>query len=154
MKRCVLIILVLVTAAGFAGAGTLLSVQLRTAPVKKSPSAWGPLAGSLSYGDRVEVLERSSGWMRVRSEAGLEGWVSSAALTTKKVEMKSSGQVAGGASTEEVALAGKGFNADVEREYKEETALDFSWVDKMESWGVESEELADFLFSGGLGRNL
>ncbi len=150
IKRIAVLLLFLFSAAAFVSAATFMSVQIQSAPVKGSPSAWGPLVETLSYGDRVKILKKTPGWVRIRSENGQEGWMSDVTLTPKRIVMSVSDNVSSGASTEEVALAGKGFNADVEKEYKAATDLDFTWVDRMESWAIPPEELADFLKAGDL----
>ena len=71
-------------------------------------------------------------------------------MTTKRVVLSSGDAAASGASSEEVALAGKGFSEDVEREYRSQTDLDFTWVDEMEGYGVETEALVVFLEDGEL----
>ena len=54
-------------------------------------------------------------------------------------------------SSEEIALAGKGFNQQVEQEYKKQNRnVDFSWVDKMEQIVIPQQEMQTFLQQGGL----
>ncbi|MFH0880636.1 MAG: hypothetical protein V2A34_13050, partial [Lentisphaerota bacterium] len=54
-----------------------------------------------------------------------------------------------GASGEELALAGKGFNSDVEAEFKSQNKnVDFTWVDKMEKMKETPDELISFLKEG------
>ena len=63
--------------------------------------------------------------------------------------MRSDGSA--GASGDELALAGKGFNADVEAKFKAEHAdIDFSWVDKMSKMSATTSQLAEFAKAGGL----
>jgi len=49
-----------------------------------------------------------------------------------------------------VALAGKGFNKEVEAQYKDEKQLDYTWVDRMEGYRVSPEQVLAFLQAGGL----
>ncbi len=59
--------------------------------------------------------------------------------------------VAAGASTREVALAGKGFSEEVEREFRKTNAeADFQWVDRMERFVVDYSRVAAFLREGGV----
>jgi len=56
-----------------------------------------------------------------------------------------------GASEDEVALAGRGFNDKVEAKYKEQTKLDFSQVDRMEEeFGQPVDALGEFLATADL----
>jgi hypothetical protein len=88
--------------------------------------------------------------MRV-DHSGAAGWIHHSALTKKKVAMQGgSGQVKTGASSEELALSSKGFNSDVEAEFKEgNSEVDYAWVDKMERQFVTTpEDLRNFLIKG------
>lgn len=50
-----------------------------------------------------------------------------------------------------MALAGKGFNEQVEREYRKQTDLDYTWVDRMAQITVTEEQMERFLREGKLG---
>jgi hypothetical protein len=81
----------------------------------------------------------------------LQGWVNLSALQDKMIVLKSGSEnVAQGASTGEVALAGKGFNESVEKEYKAEGNLDYTWVDRMGQIVVSADQLAAFINQGSL----
>ncbi|MCK4541607.1 MAG: hypothetical protein KAU17_05150, partial [Spirochaetales bacterium] len=81
----------------------------------------------------------------------LEGWVHGSALTEKEIILADAGREVGtGADAREVALAGKGFNKEVEARYKSEYDLDFTWIDRMEAFGRTREELVTFLVAGEL----
>ncbi len=45
---------------------------------------------------------------------------------------------------------GKGFNSDVEKQYKENEHLDYTWVDKMEQFEVDPQQVSLFMTQGGL----
>ena len=150
MKRFLAAVLIAFFAAAALWAASAMSVQVNEAQMRGTPSFFGAVVADLSYGDRVEVLEQGRGWIRVRSDAGDTGWVQESALTDKRVVLSSGGNVQSGASTDEVALAGKGFNSDIEREYRSQSDLDFTWVDRMEGFGKSPEELASFLVEGDL----
>ena len=56
------------------------------------------------------------------------------------------------ASANEVALAGRGFNQQVEDSYKaKHTELSFVWVDRMVQIKIAAAQLEDFLRRGHLG---
>jgi uncharacterized protein YraI len=132
------------------GAETM-SVQVRQGPVRGAPSFLGPVVANLAYGDRVSVQEKKPGWIKV-SCAGGTGWMHELALTAKKVVMSAGGaNVATGASGEDLALAGKGFNSDVEAQFKAQNRdIDFGPVDRMEKRKANQEEVAAFLKEGGV----
>jgi hypothetical protein len=53
-----------------------------------------------------------------------------------------------------VAAAGKGFSAQVEKEYERETNLDYTWVNRVEKYTVSPAQAAAFLRAGGLNDDL
>ncbi len=150
MRKTQLFTAVIILAAVSLGAGEMMSVQVNSAQIKSRPSFAAPTLGVLSYADRVEVLEGARGWKKVQNTAGVSGWIHGSALSPKEIVLSSGGQVSSGASSEEVALAGKGFNSEIEQEYKLESELDFTWVDTMASWEIPYETLAAFLENGNL----
>lgn len=133
-----------------------MTVAVQKTQVRATLGYLGAIVGLLSYGDRVTVLAQPSGapkdWLYVLGpDAKLKGWVNASALTAKKVELSSkSGSVQKSASSGDVALAGKGFNSDVEAEYRSEGGLDYTWVDRMESFVVPSTTVIEFMEEGGL----
>ena len=110
-----LALLVLSTAAAWAEQAKSMSVNVKEAQVRATPSYLGKVLGTLVYGDQVQVLETQKDWMRVNAPAkGLSGWLNQSALTAKKVVLSSGSETAGqNASSGEVALAGKGFNSQI-----------------------------------------
>ncbi len=76
----------------------------------------------------------------------------SSALSEKRIVLKAGGRTRRSrASSGELALAGKGFNADVEAEFKARNRnIDFSWIDRMQAMKVPPDRIAAFLQEGGL----
>jgi uncharacterized protein YgiM (DUF1202 family) len=131
------------------------SVIVKETPVRDKPSFTGKILGKLLYTDRVQILEMPAGssWVKVRFAAKkLEGWVhiSSLAKDEKPVVKAGAENVAAGASGSEVALAGKGFNPEVEAEYKKDKTLNYTAVDAMEAYVVQPAALSAFITQGGL----
>lgn len=147
-------LLVLLMASTTAGdAMKMMSVQVKRGEVRATPYFLGKIVATLSYGDRVEVLASNESWFRVSPQGkGVTGWMHASALSEKRIVLKAGGrdaQVA--ASSGELALAGKGFNADVEAEFKARNRkIDFSWIDRMQAMKVPPERIAAFLQEGGL----
>ena len=153
MKRFfpVLAMLGLAGALAFGASPASMSVQVRKAEVRTTPSFLGTMVGALNYADHVTVQEQRGAWLRVAAAGGLAGWVHSSAVTKQTIVMTAGETVGTGASSSEVALAGKGFNADVEAQFK--TAhkdIDFSWVDRMEKMKVSTAQVQAFVKDGGL----
>lgn len=130
-----------------------MSVQIKKGPLRSSPSFLGKVVAEVSYGDRLEIREEKAGWARGSLVGkGVEGWIHSSALTTKKVVLKSgASDVQKSASGEELALAGKGFNKQVEGEFKNRHQnIDFTPIDQMEKIVVSAQEAREFLDEGGI----
>jgi uncharacterized protein YgiM (DUF1202 family) len=144
--------------AGLAAAGAprcqaaAMSVQVKKAELRSEPSFLSDVAGTLSYGENVNVIEQKGAWMRVTALTGQSpGWIHSSALTKKNLVLKSGEGVQTGASSGELALAGKGFNSAVESQFKaSHKDIDFKWVDRMEKWVVPAKKAETFLADGGL----
>mgnify|MGYP001411010750 CR=1 FL=1 len=102
--------------------------------------------------NQVTVMEKKGDWFRVTAPDGAVGWMHAGALTKSKIRLSAGESDAQtGASSDELALAGKGFNADVEAQFKQQNQkIDFTWVDRMEKIKVSAKESQDFLKAGGL----
>jgi SH3-like domain-containing protein len=133
-------------------AGKMMSVQVKKGDLRAAPNFLGKIVATLGYGDRVEVLESRESWLRVSAAEKGAGWMHVSALSEKRIVLKAGvkdAQVA--ASGGELALAGKGFNADVEAEFKARNKkLDFSAIDRMVATDVPQEKIVLFLKEGGL----
>ncbi len=155
MKRMHWILLALGLMAGTAQADdTTLSVHVRETVLRERPSFLGKVVGQLRYGDRVQVVARQGPWRRIQGpDIDGAGWVHASALNRKRVVLRAGADdVKSAASGEELALAGKGFNSNVESKYKSRNpALDFTWIDRMEQIDYPLGELEAFLRKGGLG---
>ena len=154
--KTVLITLLIVCLAGFAlyAAGTQsMSVQVRKSQIRSSPSYLGKIVASLAYGDRVDVLEQKGAWAQVQKQGSKKkGWMNQSALTPKKIVLKAGdADVAKAASSDEVALAGKGFNKEVEKKFRAKNPkVNFKDVDKMEKKVISQQKMLKFLKQGKL----
>lgn len=143
--------ILLLLLAGGAAAATL-SVAVKQSPLRATANPFGRTLTTLRYGTQVDVLERQGAWVRVKSVAG-SGWLHGTALSEKRLALQAGQKsVQGGASAEELTLAGKGFNAQVEGEYRQRNReLDYRWIERMEGIVVAPEELQRFQREGRLG---
>lgn len=148
--------LLLCVAAVFAADLKQRSVTVKETQVRDKPSYLGKVLGPLFYGDRVTILAQPAGapqgWLKVAGpDNKLQGWVNASALTPTDIALKSGSEtVSQTASSGDVALAGKGFNADVEAQYKQDQKLDYTWVDRMEGFQIDPQQVSLFLDQGGL----
>ena len=147
-RHFLLLILLFVVPSLF---GESVSVAVRETQLRSTPAFLGRVIEVLSYGDTLEVVSEQGAWRRVTTGAGTEGWVHNSALSEKRIVLNAAdSEVETGASSGEVALAGRGFNEQVENQYREETGLDFSKVDEIEEYGLPPEELIAFIDEGRL----
>ncbi|MBT3296856.1 MAG: SH3 domain-containing protein [Verrucomicrobia bacterium] len=128
-----------------------MSLQVRKGDLRSSPSFLGTIVGSAAYGDRFTVAEERGAWRRVTAaEGALTGWLHSSALTKKKIKLKAGEADADvAASSGELALAGKGFNAEVEEKFKEQNEdANFAAVDLIEAIRITTRQMQKFLKAG------
>jgi uncharacterized protein YgiM (DUF1202 family) len=145
--------LTFVVALGLSGAAyaEALRVQVQAGQVRSTPSFLGGVVASVGYGQTVDVVAKQGAWRQVQTPDGKGGWMHESALTEKRVSMQAGGATRTGASGDELALAGKGFNKDVEAQFKASHAeADFTWVDRMATLSASVAEIERFIAGGGL----
>lgn len=145
----IFILLILCLCSVFAKTGTKMYVKVEEAVLKESPSFWGKNGASVFYGEEVVILEEKNSWKKVQLviDSSVSGWISESSLTKKRI-VASGNRVS--ASTEELALAGKGFTAEIEAEYKKQTSLNYDAVDKLETNSISFDRVLDFMAAGKL----
>ncbi|MBW2091639.1 MAG: SH3 domain-containing protein [Deltaproteobacteria bacterium] len=129
------------------------SVQVRTGQVRSLPSFLGKIVAKLSYGDRVRVREKRGSWTKITvPDTEEDGWMHASALSKKRIILDpGAADVQEEATSEELALAGKGFNQEVEGAFKaNHQDLDYSVIDRMEEIVISSEQIVRFLEEGEL----
>jgi hypothetical protein len=118
--------------------------------VRAKPNALGAKVVELAYGDRIDVGPLENGWYPVTVN-GVSGWVPASSLSKKTIVMSSgTGDAATGASADEVSMAGKGFNKQVEDEMQAQGKLDYTWVKKMYDFAAKEGDIALFRAQGSL----
>ena len=129
-----------------------MSVQIKKGQIRSRASFLGQVKAMVSYGDQVEVLSKKGAWFQVKSGRGKTGWLHKSALSEKKIILRAGRTDTRVAAVgEEATLAGKGFNEEVEKEYRQRNPnLDYAWVDRMEQITVRPEEMLAFLAKGNI----
>ena len=142
-------IVAMLAATALAARTKTMNVQVREAQVRQAPGFLSRILATVPYTEPVTVLEEKGDWMRVQT-GSTEGWMHNTALTTKRLKLSGGGPDAQVTVTsDEQALAGKGFNSDVEKQFKERNAkVDFAVVDKMEKLKIPVAEIQAFLKKG------
>jgi hypothetical protein len=144
-----IVLLFLISSALFAQIrpGESAWVAVRQAPIRSSTWFFAGTRGTLQMGDQVSVLQISGSWVEVRAAANpsLSGWTSTGNLTHRQTAAQGPG-----ATATEVALAGKGFDREVEDVYRAGANLNYADVDRMEAITVSMEDLYRFITEGRL----
>lgn len=128
-----------------------MNVQVREVIVRATPNYLGASAGAVGYGNKVKVAGEQGNWLKIENPAG---WIPKSAVTKHKVAANPDEKFAGrGTSHDEVALAGKGFNPQVEAKYKKDNAAlaaAYARVDEVEKITATESELKQFQMAGKL----
>jgi len=153
MKKYLIVICLAFFITGLAsaqiGAGRTMYVAVKTIDIKASTALLAGTVTTLNYGDEVTVIQVNGKSVEVKSAANpsLTGWAPSANFSTKKI-------ITGNTTTtsaKEFALAGKGFNQDVENSFSNsQENLNFDDVDKIEAIKTDEEALLRFIKEGNL----
>ena len=145
------ILAVLAAIAAGAAMTTPMSVQVRKGKVRAKPSQLGRIVTSVQYGDVVQAGTIEKKWYPVTTADGKEGWLHESALSKKPIAMRAgTSDAATGVSSDEIALAGKGFNQEVENKLRADGTLDFVWVDRMLAFEVTADQILEFREQGHL----
>ena len=129
--------------------GGTMYVASKTVDLKSSTGFFASSRGKLQYGAAVTVLQINGKWAEVRSTAGssISGWTAVANLSAKRIVPTGGSS---GATASEVALAGKGFNQEIENVYKAGGSLNYADVDRTEAQQISKQELYNFIVEGRL----
>ena len=152
MKRFLLILGLSLVITGLAAAqasrGGTMYAAVKTIALKSSTGFFASTRGTLNYGDRVTVLQINGKYAEVRSatNSSLSGWTALSNLSAKQIVSGNTST----ASAKEVALAGKGFNQEVENSYKTSGKVNYADVDLTEAMTVSEDDLKKFLEEGRL----
>jgi hypothetical protein len=124
-------------------------VAVKNLELKSGTGFFSAARGKLEYGAAVTVLQINGKWAEVSSTAGssVSGWTSVVNLSAKRI-IHTGGS--SGASASEVALAGKGFNQEIENSNKAGGKVNYDDVDRTEAQKVSNKELYDFIIEGSL----
>lgn len=135
----------LALSASVVAAGTI-TVLVQQTTLRRKPQFYAPAAGTAKLGETFDASGPDAGWYKTDS-----GYIHASAVTSKAVKVASSSSVGGGATADEVTLAGKGFNSQVEQSYGgKHPEADFAGVDAMERRAASDEAVLEFMRSGAL----
>lgn len=132
--------------AASAALAATVTVLVQETTLRKRPQSYAPAAGTARLGQRFETEGEQSGFFKTES-----GWIHSSAVTAKKARLGGGESVGGSATADEVTLAGKGFNAQVEKSYGAKNGdANFTAVNAMERRSASESAVLEFMRTGGL----
>jgi uncharacterized protein YgiM (DUF1202 family) len=152
MKRVLFIFSLILFVAGLAAAqsaGSIMYVTVKTLTLKSGTGAFDGNTGTLKYGDKVTVVSVNGKFVEIKGadEPVVTGWTTAANLSKKQVTAGSTST----ASAKEMALAGKGFSQETEKNLKgQKKDLNYADVDKTEAIKVNEKDFKKFLDEGQL----
>lgn len=131
-------------------AAETIKVTTRDNAVRSDCRFFAPVKLKVALGDLLTVKGRKGDWYLV-SAKGVNGCIHKSAVESRSFAAAGRGARSGGASADEVSLAGKGFNPQVEAGYrKSNTGLNYAAVDEISRITVSEKSLESFVLQGGL----
>jgi hypothetical protein len=132
--------------------GDTVIVTRKETKLRAQKRLFAPGVADLHEGDKLKVDSKDGAWLELEFQ-GTTGWLHETDVTANK-EVRLSGEgVRENYSASEAAAARKGFNPQVEREYRGKNPnLDhaFQLVDKLQATKASEQEVQRFLETGGL----
>ena len=140
----------LIASGKYVNAETVTVITKQNA-IRESCKFFSPVKATVHYNDVLDVISQTGDWYQV-SFKGSQGCIHKSAVEKKSISLsKITGSGSQSAAGEEVALAGKGFNPQVESAYKRQNpSLNFQAVNTIENYGVSENELINFIQGGKL----
>jgi uncharacterized protein YgiM (DUF1202 family) len=136
------------------GLAESLRVERANTQLYSSPNFGSASLGTVPSGAEVAVMSRSGDWVQVNYQ-GKTGWLHKTVFPRAASPGLPGGLLTSGPAREtksdEVAMAGKGFNSDVEAGYRQKNSgLNYASVDQLERFQVNPTQVAAFAREGGL----
>ena len=145
-----MIVILLCCLPCLAAAAETLQVTTRENAVRSDCRFFAPVKLKVSLGDRLTVKGRKGDWYLV-SIKGVNGCIHKSAVEKRTFASSGRGASAGGTAADEVSLAGKGFNPQVEAGYRKSNKnLNYPAVDEIIRIQVSETALESFVLQGGL----
>lgn len=124
-----------------------VTVAVESAKVRKGKAFYSAPVATVKYQDTLPAGEPEDGWIPVEVR-GKKGWLHQSAAGSKARKLKGGWDGSDEAGQDEVTLAGKGFNAEVEKTYRSGDAGNYEAVDAMEDRKVSEAMLLTFMRNG------
>lgn len=149
--KTILITILLCSLMCLSAAAETVRVTTRENAVRSECRFFAPVKLKVALGDSLVVNSRKGDWLLV-SARSVTGCIHKSAVEDRNFSSAGRGAAAGAASSDEVSLAGKGFNPQVEAGYRKSgTNLNYAAVDEIGRMTVVNDKkLETFIKQGGL----
>ncbi len=131
----------------------MVTVVTKENAIRGSCKFYSPVKATVHYGDALEVISQEGDWFQVKFR-GAQGCIHKSAISKKSFslsELNVTGSQKQSTSGQEVALAGKGFNPQVEAAYRNQNPqLKFGEVNAIEGYKVSESRFIEFISIGKL----
>ncbi len=151
MKAKTWVILLALCLISSVAAAATVKVITQEAMIRKDKRFFAPALVRAPFGAALQELGREGDWFRVNYQ-GKEGWIHKSAIQEQKFQLSSlAGGQAEEASRDEIALAGKGFNPEVEKAFRDKNPkMRYDLVNQVQAYRVEEQKLQAFIRAGNL----
>lgn len=130
--------------------GETMQVITKENAIRAECNFYSAVKSMVKYADTLEIVSTKGDWYMVKF-LDKSGCIHKSALDKTAVKLAKTDGDKHTASKDEVSLAGKGFNPQVEDAYKKKhPELDFNLVTKIEGITVPADKVAKFIKDGGL----
>lgn len=127
-----------------------VQVTTRENAVRSDCRFFAPVKLKVLLGERLTVSSRTGDWLLVTAK-GVNGCIHKSAVEDRTFASSGRKASTGGTSSDEVSLAGKGFNPQVEAGYRTSGKdLNYAAVDEIGRLSVSDKNLESFIKQGGL----
>lgn len=118
--------------------------------VREDCRFFAPVKVMVRYGETLQTTSQQGDWYRVQVR-GVSGCIHKTAISDRAASISGPMGSARGASRDEAALAGKGFDQQTESAYRSRNAaLNYAGVDWVERITIPAERVQNFVTWGGL----
>ena len=148
--KTLIIIIALFSMVSLSAATETVKVTTRENAVRGDCRFFAPVKLKVLLGDVLTVKGRKGDWYLVGAK-GVNGCIHKSAVEERTFAASGKGASGVGAAADEVSLAGKGFNPQVEAGYRKSGKnLNYAAVDEIVSISVKEKSLESFVLQGGL----
>lgn len=134
------------------GPGDTLVVTRKTTKLRSQKRTFAPAVADLKEGDKIAFQKKEGAWLSVKFDK-VTGWLHEGDVSAKADVRLSGDGMRESYSTSETSAARKGFNPQVEKQYRDSNPnleRAYQLVDQLQGRAVPEAEIRSFLVTGKL----